>query len=100
VRRIHGNLKRKGGMKKKAKKIGPGKLTRKPKFPIKGGMIRGHVLDQMQRLEWNAYRLGKALEGKVKRQSVYDDVAGRSDMTGANLWHVLWVLGLRIRPKE
>jgi plasmid maintenance system antidote protein VapI len=79
-----------------AKKVTKQTLT-KGKRPAKvGHMIRIAVLERMGELEWNAYQLAKAVRGSVTAPPIYDFVAGRKDLKGESINHVLRALGLKV----
>jgi hypothetical protein len=62
--------------------------------------MREAIRSELARRKWTAYRLAKELNGKVSAMAVYDYLAGRSDMTGLLLSHLLESLSLEVKPKK
>jgi hypothetical protein len=58
--------------------------------------MRETILSELARREWTAYRLAKELRGRLNQQSVYNYVAGRTDLMGESIAMILDVLGLSI----
>lgn len=87
-------------MAKKKTTVGKLRLTSKTKSTKVENVMRDIVLKRMAELDMNPYRLAKAVRGKMTAQTVYDFVAGRSDMTSRLAGHLLEALGLEIRPKS
>jgi hypothetical protein len=83
----------------KRKKITTGRLTTTGKLTTLRYPMREAILAELERREWKAYKLVQAVKGKMSAQAVYDYIAGRSDMTGRLLSHLLEALSLEIRPK-
>lgn len=68
--------------------------------PIVPYPMRDMILDELRRREWTIYKLAKAVRGKMSRQTVYAYLAGKHDMLGEPLWHLLTALDFEIRPKR
>mgnify|MGYP003579026965 CR=1 FL=1 len=62
--------------------------------------VRTIVKERMRQLGWNPYKLAKAVDGKVTRQTVYNFVMHGKDMKTTALSHVLAALGLEIREAK
>ncbi len=78
------------------KKTTTARLTTKPKQSTIRHPMREAILSEMARRSWTTYRLAKELKGKLNPQSVYDFVAGRSDLKGASLAKLMEVLELHV----
>lgn len=74
-------------------------LIKHPSLPKLQNPIRQAILKAMEAQDMNPYGLASAVRGKVTSQSVYDFVAGRSDMTSKFVIHLLWAVGLDVLPK-
>jgi hypothetical protein len=75
-------------------------LIKHPSLARLRNPIRQAILKAMEEKDMNPYGLASAVRGKVTSQSVYDFVAGRSDMTSKFVVHLLWAVGLDILPKD
>jgi len=75
-------------------------LIKHPSLPRLQNPIRQAILKAMEEQDMTPYGLASAVRGKVTSQSVYDFVAGRSDMTSKFVIHLLWAVGLDVLPKE
>jgi len=61
--------------------------------------VRKIIRDRMKELGWGPYDLGKAVAGKMAKQTVYNFVKRGSAMNATKLGHVLSALDLDIVPK-
>lgn len=84
----------------KAKKTKKLSLTKKRKLSMLRYPMREAILAEMASRQWTAYRLAKEVQGKVKPQSVYNYVAGRTDMRGDLISELLKALSLEVAPAK
>lgn len=62
-------------------------------------VFRVAVVKRMNELGWTPYRLAKELAGKVSAPPVYSFVAGKRDLRGDSLAHVLKALRLTVKEE-
>ena len=58
--------------------------------------IRDTILAEMKRQGLTTYALWKKVEGEMTKPTVYEYLAGRSEITTSNLEHLLRALGLHV----
>jgi hypothetical protein len=85
---------------KMKKKLTKRRLTTKPKQSTIRQTMREMILSEMARRSWTAYRLAKELDGELNPQSVYDFVAGRSDLKVSSVEMILAKLDLHLTHVE
>jgi hypothetical protein len=59
--------------------------------------IRAAVLAELGRRKWTTYRLWKAVEADVDKQSVYNFIGGDTNMGGKSLDVILTALDLTVK---
>lgn len=59
--------------------------------------MREAILSELEYREWTAYRLIQELNGKLNPQSVYDFIAGRSDLKVSSMEVIIEALNMRLR---
>lgn len=62
--------------------------------------MRDLIIKALERRRWTAYRLAKAVAGRVPEQSVYAYIGERSDIMAESLLPIIEALGLEIREKR